>query len=598
MTGSEFAFIILIFLGALAACFFAFLWMRARDREVDSGRERTDLEARRQALQSCLDRADTDLAKALAASRRFREQSKDQEKQNFELRSQIAALEDEKGRLTVALEAARLKIEDKTTAIDRLEEALERTSREADDFRRSWEVRFDRISHWEAVEDAAGKAREIKAELAGLNRTAEALRNTIEGYGSRYVLPPHSVLDDLAKEAGHKKAGRKLQTAREHSRQMIRAGEAVSCDEPDPERRVLIEAFVLDAFNGKIEGILEGVKTDNIGTLIQQVNDAFLLVNRQGKIFGRAKVKRAYLRARLNELRWAALVQQYRKEQREEQRRIKQQMREEAKIQRELEQERRESERAAKAAMERRKEIEKIRADESEKLRKAYQKKLAVELARVSKSERAVLAAKMRADFESRISRQSAEYEKRIAEQDQELQRALARGRRALSNAQQVKRGHVYIISNEGSFGEGVYKIGQTRRGAFDEARKQDRIDELSDASVPFDFDVHAWILSDNAPELEYKLQRRFVLNQINKMNWRKEFFRVSLSELRRAVEDMGIIVTWTMAAEAQEYRETLKLEEQMAMDPALRDRWVQEQLGHELQIVPESEEIEEGEES
>lgn len=597
MTGSESAFAILIVLGALAACFFALLWIRSRDRAIDSLRDRMALEARLQAIQSSLDRADTDLAKALAASNRFRDQARDKEKQNISLRSGIAALEEEKERLAAKLDVANLKIGEKTAAFNRLEEQLEESSRQADEFRRAWEERFARIAHWEAVEDAAGKAREIKTEVAGLERTAEALRNTIEGYGSRYVLPPHSVLDDLAKEAGHKKSGQKLKVARESSRQMVRDGEAISCAERDPEKRNLIEAFVLDAFNGKIEGILEGVKTDNIGTLMQQVNDAFLLVNRQSKIFGRATVKRAYLKARLNELRWAALVQQYKKEEREEQRRIKQQMREEAKIQRELEQERRESERAAKAAVERREEIQKIRTEESEKLRRAYEKKLAAEVSRLSESERVIVVARMRTEFESRMRRQSAEYEQRIAEQDQELQKALARGQRALSNAQQVKRGHVYIISNEGSFGEGVYKIGQTRRGAFDEARKQARIDELSDASVPFDFDVHAWILSDNAPELEYKLQRLFVLNQINKMNWRKEFFRVSLSEIRRAVEEMGIMVTWTMAAEAQEYRETLKLEEQMATDPALRDRWVQEQLGHELQVLPELEEIEEGDE-
>ncbi len=83
------------------------------------------------------------------------------------------------------------------------------------------------------------------------------------------------------------------------------------------------------------------------------------------------------------------------------------------------------------------------------------------------------------------------------------LQKAQEQKARAISRAQETKSGHVYIVSNIGSFGENVYKFGMTRR-----LEPQDRIDELGNASVPFDFDVHGLIYTDNAPELEYKLHK------------------------------------------------------------------------------------------
>ena len=538
MTGSDIAFVILIFAGVFTACGFAYLWMKARDRAAEFDRQRRDSEAQQQALSTRLMQTDANLKKAVSAFNRLRDQSREKLKQ-------------------------------------------------AVDYGKYWKERFDRIAHWESAEDAAGKAREIQARVKDLERTAEALQNAIEGYGSRYVLPPHSVLDDLAKEAGHKEAGQRLKAARDLSRQMVRKGEAITCDEQDPERRGLIEGFVLDAFNGKIEGIMEGVKSDNIGTLIQEVNDAFLLVNRQSKIFGNARIQKTYLKARLDELRWASLVQQYKKEEREEQRRVKEQMREEAIVRREAERADRESKAQAEAAKARAEEIARAQQVARLEMSAAHQKELeeqAVRLAAASAERRAAEEAALRAKHATELDMQRTEYEGRISEQAALLQEALARGQRALSQAQQVKRGHVYIISNEGSFGEGVYKIGQTRRGAVEDARKQERIDELGDASVPFEFDVHAWLPSDNAPELEQQLHTRFVLSQVNKMNWRKEFFRVPLAEIRKAVEEMGLKVEWTMAAEAREYRETLKLEEQMAADPVFRDRWVQEQLGIEAE--------------
>ncbi|RYG94227.1 GIY-YIG nuclease family protein [archaeon] len=96
-----------------------------------------------------------------------------------------------------------------------------------------------------------------------------------------------------------------------------------------------------------------------------------------------------------------------------------------------------------------------------------------------------------------------------------ELLAAQEKKERALSMAQQTKRGHVYVISNIGSFGENVYKIGMTRR-----LEPLDRVRELGDASVPFQFDVHAMIYSDEARTLENELHKAFTNKKVNMLKW------------------------------------------------------------------------------
>ncbi|MFC5872987.1 GIY-YIG nuclease family protein [Chryseobacterium arachidis] len=139
--------------------------------------------------------------------------------------------------------------------------------------------------------------------------------------------------------------------------------------------------------------------------------------------------------------------------------------------------------------------------------------------------------------------------------------------------AQQTKSGNVYIISNIGSFGENVYKIGMTRR-----LEPLDRVRELGDASVPFEFDVHAMIYSDDAPALERQLHKKFLKSQLNKINPRKEFFRLGINEIKNHIDDIGITCKWTLAAEAKQYRETLKLEEEMKTNKQLEQEWEQYQ--------------------
>lgn len=169
--------------------------------------------------------------------------------------------------------------------------------------------------------------------------------------------------------------------------------------------------------------------------------------------------------------------------------------------------------------------------------------------------------------------------------------------------AQLTKTGYVYVISNIGSFGEGIFKIGLTRR-----IEPTDRVRELGDASVPFPFDIHALIKSDEAPTLEGKLHKKFVEMQVNKANRRKEFFRLSLNEIKQVVGEMGLDVKWTITAEAREYRDTLALEQAMKQDATMKRRWVAEQqafedrqideeLVEEIEALPEENDVVEEEE-
>lgn len=141
----------------------------------------------------------------------------------------------------------------------------------------------------------------------------------------------------------------------------------------------------------------------------------------------------------------------------------------------------------------------------------------------------------------------------RIEELEAALEAAHAASERARAMAEMTKSGYVYIISNVGSFGEDVVKIGLTRRLDPD-----DRVRELGDASVPFGFDTHAMIYSEAAPALEGALHKEFADRRINMSNFRKEFFRVSLDEVEAAVARLAPEAGFFKDREAQDWHETL----------------------------------------
>lgn len=144
------------------------------------------------------------------------------------------------------------------------------------------------------------------------------------------------------------------------------------------------------------------------------------------------------------------------------------------------------------------------------------------------------------------------EVNKRVKDLEQQLEDAHDRNERAQAMAEKTKSGYVYIISNIGSFGDGVIKIGMTRR-----LEPYDRIKELGDASVPFLFDTHAMIYSEDAPALEKTLHAEYDDRRVNAANYRKEFFRVSVDEVEEAVQRLAPEADFFSDIEAQEFHET-----------------------------------------
>lgn len=366
----------------------------------------------------------------------------------------------------------------------------------------------------EEAKQIAGQAYESMKKVDSLEKTAKALKNIVEGYGDQYIVPTYSLLDKLAEDYSHTKAGEDLKKAREKMRAMIKDKRAADCDYVEANRKDTAIDFVLDAFNGKVDTILASVKEDNFGTLSQKIKDAFHTVNANGAAFRSARITDKYLKVRLEELQLACTVQALKEKDKEEQRRIKEQLREEEKAVREYE-------KALKEAQK-----------EQETVNKAIDK--------------------VRKDLEEASEQKKKFYEEKLQELEMKLSEAEEKNKRAQSMAELTKSGHVYIISNVGSFGEDILKIGMTRR-----LDPMDRVYELGDASVPFEFDVHALIYSEDAPGLEKELHKKFMNSQVNKVNARKEFFNVGVMELRNEIEKLGFQVQWTMQAEAREFRES-----------------------------------------
>lgn len=200
---------------------------------------------------------------------------------------------------------------------------------------------------------------------------------------------------------------------------------------------------------------------------------------------------------------------------------------------------------------------EKLKAEKDER----------AEAARLSREEARLLrdaeaAEREEAKYEALLDKAKKEAEgivgnaalsEKIAKLEVELATAHAATERARAMAEMTKTGYVYIISNIGSFGEDVVKIGLTRRLDPD-----DRVRELGDASVPFSFDTHAMIYSENAPALEAALHNEFAGQRINLQNMRKEFFRVGIDAVEEAVTRLAPDAAFFKDREAQEWHETM----------------------------------------
>lgn len=271
--------------------------------------------------------------------------------------------------------------------------------------------------------------------------------------------------------------------------------------------------LMLKAFNIECDNLISTVKTTNYPNVLERIVRAASDIEKQS-ISLKCGFTQEYIELKLLE---CEMQYQYKKldyQEKIEQAAIKEQMREEEKARREAEKILKEAER------------------EEEALKKALDK--------------------VRQEFDLASEEQKQKYEEMLKDLEEKLKEAEEKNKRALSMAQLTKSGHVYIISNIGSFGENVFKIGMTRR-----LEPMDRVKELGDASVPFEFDVHGMIYSENAPELETKLHNEFSEKRMNLVNPRKEFFYVTLDEIEEWSNRENYNLRLTKFAEATAYRES-----------------------------------------
>ncbi|MDS0528531.1 DUF4041 domain-containing protein [Clostridium sp. SHJSY1] len=277
---------------------------------------------------------------------------------------------------------------------------------------------------------------------------------------------------------------------------------------------------IIRCFNGECEAIINKVKFNNLDSIKNRIEKSYNTLNKMNKRNG-IEISKEYLNLKYQEL---DLVYEYnvkKQEEKEQARTLREAKREEEKLQKEIEDKRREL--------------------EKEKMHYNNVMKNLDEQIKNEKSEtRLEVLTEKKADVENNLN---------------DVYKALEEVDYREAN---YRAGYVYIISNIGAFGEDVYKIGMTRR-----LEPQDRIDELSSASVPFKFDVHAMIFSDDAPKLENVIHKAFEDKKINVVNGRKEFFKVSIEEIEDVVKaNYDKSVDFIKVPEAQQYRESMKLKE------------------------------------
>lgn len=276
--------------------------------------------------------------------------------------------------------------------------------------------------------------------------------------------------------------------------------------------------LALRSFNSESEYCIDNVKFSNMEKMEERIRRSFETCNKLLKAVD-AWWKDIVLERKLQELHLAHEYQMKRQEEKEAARQAREDQREQEKLEKEI--------REARAK------IEKERRHFTSALQK-----LQLRLSAANDQQE-------RDDLQTRIDELSSQNSK-LDEEERLLD----------YREQNARAGYVYVISNIGAFGEGIFKIGMTRR-----LEPMDRVDELGDASVPFRFDVHALVFSDNAPALEAKLHSRFAAGRLNKVNGRKEFFRADLNQIEAVIRaNYDAVVEVIHAAPAEQYRESLRL--------------------------------------
>ncbi|MBR3268880.1 MAG: DUF4041 domain-containing protein [Oscillospiraceae bacterium] len=361
----------------------------------------------------------------------------------------------------------------------------------------------------------------LKAEKDKLTAQISILRNEvneeyfIQSYG--FYKPTYSFANsDLYKEY--------LKVLRDSQKAMIKSNTAVygtqtwlvNGNAREGQKMVSdIQKLLLTAFNLQCDDIVEHVTIANVQKSIEKIYQLSESISKLGRTM-QIQISPQYIELKIQEVRLALDYAQKKQQEKEQIKELREREREEAKVQKEIEEERK----------------------KLEKEQKHYEKAL-----------EALNDQLLKKPADPNLLAKKAEIEKNIIETKKAIEDVDYR-------KANIRAGYVYVISNLGSFGENIYKIGMTRR-----LNPIERIDELSDASVPFNFDVHALIFTEDAPGLEAALHKAFDQKKVNKINPRREFFHVTLDEVKRVVRNnFDKTVEWVDVPPAEQYRQSLKI--------------------------------------
>lgn len=446
--------------------------------------------------------------------------------------------------------------------IHRLKELISPDAKKLEELKKSFQKIKDEIKNLNNIKDTKIKelrkieekaTKELKNNISKLNEKRNFLQKDISNLNFR-KLEKEKVIEELNNEIielrdevllqsfslykpqydfiNSAQYKYKLDDIREDQKNMIRQDQAVLGDtnwtvnnDARKGKKMVNDTkkLLLRAFNSECEYVISKVRYNNFDTCLKRIKKASETISKLGVVMN-ISIHNRYYELKVQELRLALEYQQMKQREKEEQQELRARMREEAKIQREIEEARKKAEKEKKHYLNALKEAQKQLAEcTDETQRNALTEKLDEMQTQVSK-----------------IDKNLADIDYREANQ---------------------RVGYVYVISNIGSFGENIYKIGMTRR-----LNPQERVDELGNASVPFNFDVHAMIFSKDAPALENALHHAFDDRKVNMVNKRREFFNVSLDEIEKVVkENFDGSVEFEKTALAEQYRESLKIKKEMS---------------------------------
>lgn len=368
---------------------------------------------------------------------------------------------------------------------------------------------------------------DLQKEIAELKNIKQSLQMDIIELDDKVLFQDFGVYQPQYNFATLDEYKDKLDEIREQQKDMIKNQTAAVCNtawkvqgSEKAGKKMIAENIkqILRNFNIECDLCINKVKFSNYDNSKERILKAFELQNKLNET-NDIHIADNYYRLKIKELDLAFEYQKKKQEEKEELRRKREEMREAEKVAREIE--------------EKRKELEKEQEHYKNYLKKINEQ---IEVEKSEERKKYLLAKKE--ELDNNIN------DVKLALEDLDYREANHRA------------GYVYIISNIGAFGENIYKIGMTRR-----LEPEERISELSGASVPFRFDVHAMIFSDDAPKLEAALHNHFADKKVNLVNGRKEFFNVTLEEIKQVVkENHDKSVDFVNVPDAEQYRESLMI--------------------------------------